>query len=370
MKNKNPTAFPDKTWQRVEKVSLLAVTFLVTLLLTCNVLYAQAPDFLWAKSADGGGTDVGLGVATDPTDISGGTTYTTGYFSGIAEFGLPSFGGRDIFIVKAQSGDPAWSNQAGGADDDAGNAVATDGSGNSYATGYFSGAATFFTSPNLSSSIILTSTSFRDIFIAKYDPNGNLVWAKQAGGIGSNLSEGRGIATDAIGNSIITGFFEGTVTFGIGEPAQTALTSVGSRDVFIAKYDPNGSLVWAKQAGGTGVDIGHAVAMDSSGNSMITGEFSNTVTFNTTPTLTILTSAGGRDIFVAKYNASGNVQWAVQAGGTNLDEGHGVATDSSGNALVTGFFMGTSTFAPTSLTAAGGAADSDIFIAKYDGVSG
>lgn len=343
---------------------------LLGILLTSTTAYAQAPNFLWARQASGGGTDYGLGIATDPTDISGSTTYTTGYFTGIADFGMPSFGGRDIFVVKIQSNEFTWSNQAGGTDDDVGNAIAVDGLNNSYVTGYFSGTATFFTSPALSSSITLTSSGFRDIFITKYDTNGNLIWARQAGGLGSNQSEGRGIATDTSGNVTVTGFFEGTVTFGIGEPNQTVLTSTGGRDIFIARYDTSGNLVWAKQAGGAGNDIANAIARDGSGNSILTGEFSGTVTFNTTPTPTILTSAGSRDIFIAKYDASGNVLWATRAGGSGTDEGRGIATDNSNNVLITGFFIGTATFDTTPLIATGGAFDSDIFIAKYDGASG
>ncbi len=90
--------------------------------------------------------------------------------------------------------------------------------------------------------------------------------------------------------------------------------------MFVVKYDASGNVVWAKSAGGTSNDIGNGIAVDASGNSYVTGYFvSPTITFSTT-TLTNA-SSGTSDMFVVKYDASGNVVWARSAGGTNYDSG-------------------------------------------------
>ena len=89
---------------------------------------------------------------------------------------------------------------------------------------------------------------------------------------------------------------------------------------------------WAKQAGGTGADEAYSVAYDNAGNSYIAGSFSGMAVFQSTT----LTSAGGTDIFIAKYDASGNLVWVLQAGDAANQQGHMVATDVSGNVFLTG----------------------------------
>jgi hypothetical protein len=117
-----------------------------------------------------------------------------------------------------------------------------------------------------------------------------------------------------LGNSYVTGFFNGIThpgpaTFGLGEPNQTTLISAGDRDVFVVKYDSNGLLQWAKRAGagGTSTDQGLGLAVDGSAGIYAIGYFGDnavgaSATFGQGETnQTTLTSAGGTDIFVAKY---------------------------------------------------------------------
>ena len=112
----------------------------------------------------------------------------------------------------------------------------------------------------------LVSYGYDDIFIAKYDASGNCLWAKNAGGIGYDY--GYGIATDANGNSYVTGSFYGTATFGTIQ-----LVSYGYDDIFIAKYDASGNCIWAKKAGGINWDFGYSISTDGNGNEFITGIF-------------------------------------------------------------------------------------------------
>jgi len=174
-------------------------------------------------------------------------------------------------------------------------------------------------------------------------------------GFGNTVADrGYGVATDAYGNTLVTGYFVNTVDFGGGN-----LVGAGSGDIFLAKYNATGAHVWSQRFGGTGDDEGHAVAVDGSGNVLVTGVFANTVDFGGGP----LVSGGSRDIFVAKYDANGVHQWSRGFGSTSNDYGYALAVDASGNALVTGFFIGTVDFGGGNLVDAG---IGDVFLAKYD----
>ena len=237
-----------------------------------------------------------------------------------------------------------WAKKAGGTSSENGLSIATDSSGNSYVIGGFWETASF-------GSIILESNGNADIFVAKLDSSGNWLWATKAGG--NDRDYGYDIAIDSSGNSYVTGFFNGTASFG-----GTTLTSSGQEDIFVAKLDSNGNWLWAKQAGGTSsVAYGYSIATDSSGNSYVTGYFGETASFGSIT----LTSIGSWDIFVAKLDSNGNWLGAIKAGGTIWDWGQSIAIDSEGNSYVTGFFEGSASFGNITLTSSG---SSDIFVAK------
>ena len=116
---------------------------------------------------------------------------------------------------------------------------------------------------------------------------------------------------------------------------------------------------WVAGAGSIGDDSSKSIAIDSQGNQYVTGSFPQTATFGSHS----LTSSGLWDIFVAKIDPNGNWLWAVKAGGTEGEEGRGIAVDGEGNAYVTGMFYGTATFGTYSITSSG---SQDIFAAKLD----
>jgi hypothetical protein len=317
-------------------------------------------EWSWAISAGGVNDDVPSSISVDAND----DVIITGHFNGsdcsswdswgytctgapVASFGnhnLTSTGNSDVFVAKlSSSGAWSWVVTAGGTSGDIGRGIATDSSGNSLLTGYFQGTTTF-------GSTSLTSSGNYDVFVAKLSSSGSWSWAVKAGGTSADYAEG--IATDSSGNSYLTGDFQGTATFG-----STSLISSGGSDVFVAKLSSSGAWSWAVRAGGTSGDIGKGIALDSSGNSYLTGRFYNTATFGSTN----LTSSGGYDIFVAKLSSSGSWSWVTKAGSSSYyDYGEKIAVDSNGKAYITGKFKDTATFGSNSISSSG---TYDVFIA-------
>ncbi|MDE0874712.1 MAG: SBBP repeat-containing protein, partial [Acidimicrobiales bacterium] len=152
---------------------------------------------------------------------------------------------------------------------------------------------------------------------------------------GTSVDYGRGVAVDSSGNVYTTGYFNGTVDFGAGD-----VTSPGLSDVFVTKFDSSGAHQWTTTLGGTLSDFGRSVAVDSSGNVYVTGDFTGTVNFGAGN----VTTAGTQDVFVTKLNSSGAHQWTTTFGGASDDRGYSVAVDGSGNVHVTGSFAGTVNF--------------------------
>jgi hypothetical protein len=234
---------------------------------------------------------------------------------------------------------------AGGTSDDNASSAAVDALGNVYVAGGYSGTATFGNTNK-------TSKGGSDIFVAKYNANGVLQWVQSAGGeLNDHASS---IALDASGNVYVAGYYSGTATFG-----NTSKTSKGADDIFVAKYDPVGvSWSWVQSAGGTWYNYASSIAIDALGNVYVAGYCLGTATFGNTST----TGKGGYDIFVAKYNVNGVLQWVQSAGGELNDYANSIAIDAVGNVYVAGYYQGTITFGNTSKTSKGA---HDIFVAKY-----
>lgn len=156
-----------------------------------------------------------------------------------------------IAAITAQTQNWDWANGAGSVGTDYGTEICADASGNTYATGYFTGTITM-------GGFTLTaagSSGNADVYVAKIDPNGNYLWAVRAGGTDSET--GFGIAVDAVGNVFVAGYFFGSTSFGV-----TTLVSAGQFDLFIAKLDANGNWLWARRAGGIDYDNACGVTTD------------------------------------------------------------------------------------------------------------
>lgn len=273
-----------------------------------------------------------------------------------------------VALLQAQSiGDLDFAERAGGTQTEKGTSVATFEDGSSIVVGDFQDSATF--GAGEANETTLTSAGLEDVFAARYNADGTLAFAVlTASGTASN---GRAKVTVLTGEAFaISGNYTGTATFGIGEANETTLTSAGSEDAFVAGYNADGTLAFAVSAGGTGLDFCLGISSFADDSVVITGGFENTATFGAgDPNETALVSGGGRDIYVAKYNADGTLAFAVSASGTALDDGRNVTTFSNGSFLAVGRIGSTGvTFGvgEANETFINGGADRDAFVAKYN----
>jgi uncharacterized delta-60 repeat protein len=254
----------------------------------------------WIGTLGDASADVGRGIAVD----SSGNVYVTGYTNS------QGAGSNDVLITKYNtSGTIQWQRTLGGAGSDFGYGIAVDSSGNVYVTG-----------PTLSQ-----GAGGQDALITKYDTSGTIQWQRTLGG--SSTDYGQGIAVDSSGNVYVTGY---TDSYG-----------QGNYDVLITKYNTSGTIQWQRTLGGSVLDPGYGIAVDSSGNVYVTG-YTNSQ------------GAGAYDVLITKYDTSGTIQWQRILGGSGNDIGYGIAVDSSGNVYVTGF------------TDSQGAGNSDVLITKYN----
>lgn len=255
----------------------------------------------------------------------------------------------------------AWAKNMGGSDGDSGGDIAVDADGNVYTTGYFRNTADF--DPG-AGTLNLTSAGILDIFITKFDPDGNLLWAVRLGS--TDFDRGFGIAVDANGNVYSTGYFAGTVDFDPG-PGTANLSSSDS-GIYILKLDTDGNFVWAKSVSASGGNYGRAIAVDNAQNVYVTGEFRFTVDFDPGPGVSNLVQTGsGSDVFILKLDAGGDFEWAKSHGGSSDDVGRSIKSDDAGNVYTSGGFYSTVDFDPGAgifnLTSNG---ISDVFISKLD----
>jgi hypothetical protein len=198
----------------------------------------------------------------------------------------------------------------------------------------------------------LVSAGGYDLFVAKFNAAGTHLWSQRFGDA-SDTQYFPDVATDGSGNVIVTGYFQGTVDFGGG-----ALVSAGASDIFVARFDAAGTHVWSQRFGDADTQRAFSVAADGSGDFILAGDFFGTVDFGGGG----LTSAGANDVFVARFDAAGTHLWSRGFGDINSQYMGGVTVDGWGNAIVTGDFYGTVDFGGGALTSLG----LDVFVARFD----
>ncbi len=203
-----------------------------------------------------------------------------------------------------------------------------------------------------------TSAGLQDLILIKLKPNGDPDWVKQFGSTGTE--NGVDLTVDSMGNLILTGTF----TSGFSFTADTTgyVQSNGGLDIYLAKFEADGTFTWAKSFGGTDFDGIQDVATDSADNIYITGQYKGTINFGTTVN-SEMTSHGGNDIYLAKFNSSGDLQWSKGYGNSgSYQDGMALALDGTESVILGGYFSGDMDVGGNTLPEEG---LYDIFVAKY-----
>ncbi len=324
----------------------------------------QEGSFAWAHSFGSGNYDQGNAVTIDPEGavyFTGGFEGTVDFDPGDGEYALTSGILNDIFILKLNdAGNFIWAKSMGADYYDNGADIKTDGDGNIFVCGSFQDVVAF--EPG-AQNFTLTSLGESDIFVTKFDKNGNLLFALRQGSTGSDIASA--LVLDHTGLIYVTGYFSGEVEF-VHPWGSTVLNSAGEYDVFVEKFNTDGDLIWVNGMGSFTWDEGKAIAADAQQNIYVTGHFSYTADFDPGEGLYEATSTGGSDIFVQKLDPDGKFIWVKTLGAAADEVGYGLSVDQAGSIYLVGNFSETVDFDPTNdsfpLTAAG---EADMFISKW-----
>jgi hypothetical protein len=299
------------------------------------VKYNSAGNVIWAKQLGTGSGNGGTIPHSVAIDYSG-NIFVTGYFrTPSTTFGTVILNSadngvsEDIFLVKCDpSGNVLWAKMAGSTNGAISNSVTTDNSGNSYITGWFvSHSLTFGFST-------ITNNGNYNSFLARYDPNGNVVWAKGFGGGVTDYANS--VSANSAGYCYVIGsMWSSSITIGT-HTITNSDTTENTSDIFLIKFAPNGTAVWARSAGTVGIhDYGNAVVSDSIGNAYIAGFFGDSsITFGSSTTNTL---NGYSNIYVTAYNSVGAVVWTKAVGDAAWDEATSIAVNHSGDCYITGY---------------------------------
>jgi hypothetical protein len=303
-------------------------------------------DPIWARRFGGASSEAAASVAVDAK----GEIFVAGNFQGTVDFGsgpIASAGLNDIFLLKlGQGGVTLWSKGFGDATNQLATDVAVDPAGNVVLVGSFAGTVNFGTGA-------LMSGGSNDVYVAKFSPMGQALWAKGFGD--AAVQSAQGVATDAAGNIVIAGHNSGGVSFGGG-----FIASQGGTDVFVAKLDAGGGAhIWSAGFGDPGLQNVYGVGVDAKGDVTFAGRTAGDVDFGGG---FVKGDGNGEDFFVVKLDASGKHVYSVALQTDSSKQSGAVNVDADGNALVTGWVFGTVDlgFGPVMT------ASDDAFVVKLD----
>ena len=305
----------------------------------------------WAQTFGAKRDDTANGIA-----VHGDTVVVVGNFDDelkIGTFDHKSQGSDDLFAVAYDTkGNPQWLWTLGGIDSDGATAAAAAPDGGWVIGGSFSRTIDL-------GATHLKSKGGTDALLVKLAPTGQLQWVKQFGGAYNDTI--LHVACDADGNIYVQGAFRDVADWG-GTPLKAG--GGADNDVVLAKYDLNGDHVWSQRFGGGLDDVSGGVAVDRAGHVVMTGSFDREASFGPGDDHV---SIGESDIFVARFDTTGKLDWAHTYGADREDIGWGIATDDAGNVLVTGWFQNTVDFGKGALTSKG---NKDVFALKLEPTKG
>lgn len=302
----------------------------------------------WLFSGGGEKSDKARGVAFDRQ----GNAFLAAETTGDSTFGsLPhqSAGGMDCVLIKLDSeGRPLWLRSIGGSAIDRAYAVACDEQGNAYITGHYE------STDAVADNIKLPNAGSYDLFVAKYSPEGRLLWIRTGGGPGYDY--GHAIAVDKKGQIVVSG----SLAAG-GKLGDKAAVPEGSPSaVFCAKYDAEGTLLWAKTTSGSLGGSGHGIATDNESNIFIGGSLSGSGNLFGAEAKPEKTSA-----FVCKLDPAGNILWHHLSKGNPSAVYHEITSDAVGRVWAVGMFKGSVSIGDTIYTSSNDK-DNDGIIVSFD----
>ena len=326
--------------------------------------FTSSGAFVWVRTwgpSDGGAEGYDISIDADNN------IYVVGDFSGTTcDFNpwgshdyhvnhAPALGNPrlfDAFLSKFDSnGNYLWAKTWGGDGYDDGPGVVTDSLGNVYVGGMYQSQEINF-DPSGATDTGGTGHPAHDdpgipvnvdVFLSKFDKNGNFQWVRTWGGRGTD-EVGAHLTVDQLNNIYISGRFGCTACDLNTDAAIELHSSQGNLDAFVSKYDSNGKFLWAKTWGGTGMDAGAGLVADDSNNVYVTGVFSGSVAFGPGNSVN---SNGSMDAFVTKFDPTGTFKGVQTWGGNSSDGGNLITLDGAGNLYAVGWFSDTVDFNPS-----------------------
>lgn len=269
-----------------------------------NEMASIRDDFNPATHVDGLGNVYYTGKFEDTIDLDRGPGVDEHIASGKMDIYLSKYNDAGEFQWGHTWGGPAFGVLQGfeHASTDVGFGVCTDNSGNVFVAGCFAGIVDFDPGPGVDEH---STGDAKDIFLSKFDPDGNFLWTRTWGS-GGKQDFGRAVAVDSSGNVFVTGYFNGTVDFNPG--SGIAEYQAEHEETFLSKFDNAGNFLWVRVWSGISEVYGYDIAVDSAGCAYITGRFSDTLDFDPGPDVAeqISSSSGAFDIFLIKVLPDGN----------------------------------------------------------------
>ena len=326
---------------------------IIIIVLFISSAKTNAQTFQWAKDVKSIGYDEAYDLVVDAE----GNTYAAGQVEFDADFGdnviLTSAGIHDIWLAKYNpAGKLVWAKRAGGRGGDKIQSITLDGLGHIFCVGefedssYWDGIMKYTNGPE----------GVNNMFIAKYDTSGPVIWVRNIGVAGPLQTRGYGVACDAQGNVYACGGTKGDTYYNNTFLFSTA----GDYDGTVIKFDPNGVFCWARRIGGIDSDKAYGIVSDNNGSIYVTGYFAGNISFSSSNIT--LNGRGHTDIFLAKYDTAGSLQWAKMAGDTGFDRGWDVSINVNGQIIITGEFQ--TGYFGTHLAHSRG--NEDMFVAAYN----
>ena len=290
--------------------------------------FSKEGELLWSTYLGGNDYDKGNDITADKEGnvYVTGTTWSSNFPTKNAFDNTLNGRYYDSFITKfSKEGELLWSTYLGGNDSDSGNAIAVDNAGNVYVTG-----TTWSSDFPTKNAFDNTFNGVEDVFISKFSNKGKLLWSTYLGGNRNDV--GNSIISDKNGNIYITGY-----TYSNDFPVKNGFDdTIGNRsDIFISKLSNKGELLWSTYLGGNGYESGNGLALDYKNNIYVTG-FTGSEDFPTNGGFDD-TLNGNDDAFISKFSNKGKLLWSTFFGGSGVDQGVSLSTDSRDNLYIVGY---------------------------------